>query len=93
MGDQQAYNAEMLTEALCKLEGFSYAPSETIYWKHGYSTERDFVYVTTSQLTHEQLQQLSEEVGPEQTLLVLCPAFQGADCDEILPSKKSPNMC
>ena len=27
----KAYNAEMLTEALCKLEGFTYAPSETEY--------------------------------------------------------------
>jgi hypothetical protein len=41
------YNAAMLAEALCKLESFTYAPSDTIYWQHGYSTERDFIYVTT----------------------------------------------
>ncbi len=36
------------------------------HWRqHGYSTERDFVYVSTASLTHEQLQQLSDEVGPE----------------------------
>ncbi|GAB3978272.1 site-specific DNA-methyltransferase [Spirosoma terrae] len=86
----KSYNAEMLTEALCKLEGFTYAPSETVYWKHGYSTERDFVYVTTSTLTHEQLQQLSEEVGEEQTLLVLCPAFKGAGEYNNLTVKKIP---
>lgn len=86
----KAYNAEMLTEALCKLEGFTYAPSETVYWKHGYSTERDFAYVTTSTLTHEQLLQLAEEVGPEQTLLVLCPAFQGAGEYPNLTVKKIP---
>jgi adenine-specific DNA-methyltransferase len=34
------YNAAMLAEALCLLEGFTYAPSETIYWQHGRSTER-----------------------------------------------------
>ena len=50
------YNAAMLAEALCKLEGFTYAPSDTIYWQHGHSTERDFIYVTTQTLTHEQLQ-------------------------------------
>jgi adenine-specific DNA-methyltransferase len=70
------YNAAMLAEALCKLEGFTYAPSDAIYWQHGRSTERDFVYVTTAQLTHEQLQQLSEEVGKDRTLLVLCTAFR-----------------
>ncbi len=41
------YNAAMLAEALCKLEGFTYAPSDTVYWQHGHSTERDFIYVTT----------------------------------------------
>jgi adenine-specific DNA-methyltransferase len=33
--------------------------------------------VTTAHLTHDQLQQLSDEVGPNRTLLVLCTAFRG----------------
>ena len=70
------YNAAMLAEAVCKLEGFQYAPSDTIYWQHGHSTERDFIYVTTANLGHDQLQQLSDEVGPDRTLLVLCTAFR-----------------
>jgi len=71
------FNAAMLAEALCKLEGFQYAPSDTTYWQHGHSTERDFIYVTTAHLNHEQLQQLSDEVGSERSLLVLCTAFRG----------------
>jgi adenine-specific DNA-methyltransferase len=67
----------MLAEALCKLEGFTYAPSDTFYWQQGYSTESDFLYVTTQTLKHEQLAQLAEEVGTERTLLVLCSAFRG----------------
>jgi adenine-specific DNA-methyltransferase len=70
------YNAAMLTEAVCKLEGFQYAPSDAIYWQHGHSTERDFIYVTTAHLGHDQLQHLSDEVGPDRTLLVLCTAFR-----------------
>ncbi|MCC7022503.1 MAG: site-specific DNA-methyltransferase [Thermomicrobiales bacterium] len=70
------FNPAMLAEAVCKLEGFVYAPSETVYWQHGRSTERDFIYVTTASLDHEQLQQLSDEVGPERTLLVACGAFR-----------------
>ena len=27
----------MLAEALCKLEGFTYAPSDAIYWQQGHS--------------------------------------------------------
>ena len=73
----RAYNAAMLAEALCKLEGFTYAPSETVYWQQGYSTERDFIYVTTQTLSQKQLAHLSEEVGPDRSLLVLCSAFRG----------------
>jgi adenine-specific DNA-methyltransferase len=86
------YNAAMLAEAVCKLEGFTYAPSETVYWQHGHSTERDFIYVTTQKLTREQLQGLSEEVGEERTLLVCCAAFRAkADALPNLTIKKIPN--
>lgn len=44
------YNPAMLTEAICKLEGFTYAPSDVIDWRHGHSSERDFIYVTTQNL-------------------------------------------
>jgi adenine-specific DNA-methyltransferase len=88
----RAYNAAMLAEALCKLEGFSYAPSDALYWRHGHSTERDFIYVTTQTLGVEQLTQLSEEVGPDRTLLVLCSAFRGnADRWPNLTVRKIPN--
>ena len=86
------YNAAMLAEALCKLEGFSYAPSDAVYWQHGHSTERDFIYVTTATLGHEQLQQLSDEVGSERSLLVLCPAFRGKGEYPNLTVKKIPKQ-
>lgn len=73
----KAYNSAMLAEAVCKLEGFTYAPSDTVYWQHGHSTEQDFIYVTTQNLSHDQLQALSDEVGEHRSLLVLCSAFRG----------------
>jgi adenine-specific DNA-methyltransferase len=88
----QTYNAAMLAEALCKLEGFTYAPSDSIYWQHGHSTEQDFIYITTASLTHEQLQQLADEVGPERSLLVLCTAFRGRDDYANLTVKKIPRQ-
>lgn len=85
------YNAAMLTEALCKLHGFRYAPNPEVYWQQGHSTETDYLYVTTATLTHAQLQQLADEVGPERTLLVLCPAFKGkADGFANLTVRKIP---
>lgn len=86
------YNAEMLAQALCKLEGFTYAPSDAHYWMHGHSTERDFIYVTTANLNHEQLQQLSDEVGTERSLLVLCTAFRGNGDYSNLTVKKIPKQ-
>ena len=72
------YDANMLAAAVCKHEGFTYSPSETEWWAHGYSTETDFIYVTTQTLTEEQLIALSEDVGNERTLLVCCSAFKAS---------------
>jgi adenine-specific DNA-methyltransferase len=71
------YNAAMLSEAICKHEGFVYAPSETLYWQHGHSTERDFIYVTTQSLNPQQIAALSEEVGENRSLLVCCTFVPG----------------
>lgn len=85
------FNPAMLAEAVCKLEGFTYAPSQEHYWEHGHSTERDYIYVTTQKLTHQQLHALAEEVGPERSLLVCCAAFRGtADQWPNLTLKKIP---
>lgn len=86
----QEYNPSMLAEALCKLEGFSYAPSETLWWQHGHSTEQDFIYVTTQNLSADQLQALSDEVGERSTLLVLCSAWRGVTAAKA--SQRWPNL-
>jgi len=87
------YNAAMLTEAICKLEGFAYVPSDTVYWQHGRSTEKDFIYVTTQTLTREQIQKLSDEVGEGRSLLIMCGAFRVKNLDAFpnLTVKKIPN--
>lgn len=72
------YDANMLAAAVCKHEGFTYSPSETEWWAHGYSTETDFIYVTTQTLTEEQLLALSEDVGNDRTLLVCCAAYKAS---------------
>ncbi|WP_375646874.1 DNA methyltransferase, partial [Bartonella sp. TT29SHDZB] len=42
---RREYNAAMLSEAMCKHMGFTYAPDENHYWMQGYSTETDYIYV------------------------------------------------
>jgi adenine-specific DNA-methyltransferase len=87
------YKPEMLAEAICKLEGFTYSPSETEWWNQGYSTETDFITVTTQNLSIEKLEQLSEAVGSDRTLLVCCTAFRcNPDQFANLTIKKIPKM-
>lgn len=88
------YNGEMLAEALCKHLGFTYAPSqdEAEYWRHGQSSETDFLYVTTQSLTYEALRLLSEEVGPHRTLMICAKAFSGnLDAFSNLTCRKIPS--
>jgi hypothetical protein len=92
------YDAAMLSAAMCKLEGFAYAPSETLWWQHGHSSERDFIYVTTQTLSAEQLDALADEVGTERSLLVCCGAYRGVTAAQAaqrwqhLTIKKIPKM-
>ena len=84
------YNPEMLAEALAKLEGFTYMPSENLWWQHGYSSENDFIYVTTQSLSVEQLQVLSDEVGAGRSLLICCSAWRGITADQA--AERFPNL-
>jgi len=88
----RTYNPAMLAEAVCKLMGFTYAPSDHHYWMHGRSSEMDFIYVTTQSLTHEQLRAISEDVGENRTLLICCKAFRSGNLDAFqnLTVKKIP---
>ena len=96
------YDAGMLSAAMCKLEGFSYAPSETVWWQQGRSSECDFIYVTTQTLGPEQLEALSHEVGTDpndpRSLLVCCGAYRGVTAAQAaqrwpnLTLKKIPKM-
>ncbi len=92
------YDAAMLAAAMCKLEGFAYAPSESLWWQQGHSSERDFIYVTTQTLSAEQLETLSDELGSERSLLVCCGAYRGVTAAQAahrwpqLTIKKIPKM-
>ncbi len=88
------YDPSMLAEAVCGNLGFTYAPSqdEQEYWRHGHSSESDFIFVTTASMTHAALKKLSEDVGPDRTLLVCCKAFKAdPDAFENLTIKKIPH--
>ena len=83
----KAFKPEMLAEAVCKLMGFTYAPSQDRFWQHGHSTEADFIYVTTQRLTHDALRKISHEVGPNRSLLICCRAHEQNRFDNLTVRK------
>lgn len=88
------YNPDMLAAAMAKQEGFSYAPHESVYWKQGHSSEKDFIFTTTQFITVEMLDRLAEEMRPGESLLICCKGF-AADCKGRQPHitiKKIPQM-
>jgi adenine-specific DNA-methyltransferase len=85
------YNAAMLSEAMCKLMGYQYSPSDSVFWQHGQATENDYIYVTTQTVSREQLAKISDEVGDGRSLLVCCAAFRSKpDAFSNLTLKKIP---
>lgn len=88
------YNPDMLAGAMAKHENYKYSPSETIFWKHGQSTEKDFIYTTTQFVTKELIDKIHEQMQTEESLLICCKSFQ-AGCTDGYPNinvKKIPNM-
>jgi len=88
------YNSDMLAAAMAKQEGYTYAPDKDVYWKQGRGSEKDFIFTTTQFLTAEALQQLHEQLGEDESLLICCTSFQ-SECRNRYSNitiKKIPQM-
>ena len=88
------YNATMLAAAMAKQEGFTYQPHETIYWKQGQSSEKDFIYTTTQFVTVEMLDKIHDEMKEDESLLITCKSYH-AECENRFTNitiKKIPQM-
>jgi len=72
---EEKYNADMLAAAMAKHNSFKYQPSEEVYWKQGQSSEKDFIYTTTQFITVEKLDQIHEEMQPDESLLICCKKY------------------
>ncbi|WP_090948997.1 site-specific DNA-methyltransferase [Parageobacillus thermantarcticus] len=69
------YNPEMLAEAMCKHEGFTYNPDPEVFWKQGQSTENDFIFTTTQLVTQQMVEGIVEQMKENETLLICCKAY------------------
>lgn len=67
------YTFEMVCEAICKIEGFTYAPSD---FYHGYSTENRFIHVTFDYVNGEYISELESKLTDKQSLIIYCLKYQ-----------------
>lgn len=87
------YDAPRLAQAVCKHEGFKFWPDSSIYWKQGYSSEKDFIFVTTEFLTTERLDKIASQLKPDESLLICAKAFKVAKTKySNITIKKIPQM-
>ena len=88
------YNADMLAAAMAKQEGYTYQPSQEVYWKQGFGSEADYIYTTTQFMTVEALSAIHETMAEDETLLICCTSFQ-RECKQAFNNisiKKIPQM-
>jgi adenine-specific DNA-methyltransferase len=61
------YTFEMLCEAICKLEGFTYMLEGEM---HGHSSESRFIHVTRDFISGDYITKIMKEVGEDQSVLI-----------------------
>ncbi len=74
-----SYTWDMVCEAICKIEGFTYEPS----WEfQGHSSENRFIHITEEFVNTKYVMSIMKNLGDKQSLLIYCKKNQA---DMILP--------
>lgn len=74
-----SYTWDMVCEAICKIEGFTYEPSGEF---QGHSSENRFIHITDEFVNTKYAMSIMKNLGDKQSLLIYCKKNQA---DMILP--------
>lgn len=74
-----SYTWDMVCEAICKIEDFTYEPSGEF---QGYSSENRFIHITEEFVNTKYVMSVMKSLGNKQSLLIYCKKYQA---DMILP--------
>lgn len=74
-----SYTWDMVCEAICKIEGFTYEPSGEF---QGYSSENRFIHITEEFVNTKYVMSVMKSLSDKQSLLIYCKKNQA---DMILP--------
>jgi len=85
------FNSSELVQAICKIENFTYKAFEDNI-KHWYSTEKDFIHVTTRHITQEIVKDIQEtSLKSWETMLIVAKTFESnLDLPDNIQIKKIP---
>lgn len=86
------YDDAKLVRAMCKLMNFTFAPSQTEYWKQGVGQGKNYLYVTTQLLSIGMVQQIAAHLADGESLIIAPKKYEpGADTvDSRITVKKIP---
>lgn len=83
-----SYTWDMVCEAICKIEGFTYEPSGEF---QGYSSENRFIHITEEFVNTKYVMSVMKTLGEKQSLLIYCKKNQaGMILPENVEVKKIP---
>lgn len=68
-----SYTWEMVCEAICKIEGFTFKPSGEF---QGYSSENRFIHITEEFVNTKYVMSVMKSLGEKQSLLIYCKKNQ-----------------
>lgn len=74
-----SYSWDMVCEAICKIEGFTYTPTGDF---HGHSSENRFIHITDEFVNSKYIMNLTKTLGERQSVLFYCIKHQA---DMMLP--------
>lgn len=68
-----SYTWDMVCEAICKIEGFTYEPSSEF---QGHSSENRFIHITEEFVNTKYVMSIMKNLGDKQSLLIYCKKNQ-----------------
>jgi len=88
------YSPEMLASAVALHEGYTYDPSNELFWKQSRGNEKSFLFVTTRFIDQDYVARIKETMQDDEFLVIACKAYE-AVCEyqfKNIKIKKIPNM-
>lgn len=88
------YSPEMLASAVALHEGYTYEPSDELFWKQSKGNEKSFLFVTTRFIDQDYLARIKETMQDDEFLIIACKSYEAA-CESQFKNikiKKIPNM-